>query len=259
MLAALFALGAAATGAAAWAEASAVTNYWTTPAEVKVVDDALLASLIDERADGETRITETINGTSTSYTPARETYSPADRQWQGLPSVARTGDRLWAVWYTGGNGEPRQFNYLVIAYSDDGGANWVDPFLIVDHADPEHTGVNTGVPNFWVDEEGDLCLTYIQYYTWIIRFHDADAAGRQHGHDDRIRGGGGGHAYRHDQDLCLRRRRSDMAAARLPAFGRAQQQAISRIADRADGGRNAPARQQAGKGQRRRHRMRLFL
>ena len=165
MLAALFALGAAATGAAAWAEASAVTNYWTTPAEVKVADDALLASLIDERADGETRITETINGTSTSYTPARETYSPADRQWQGLPSVARTGDRLWAVWYTGGNGEPRQFNYLVIAYSDDGGANWVDPFLIVDHADPEHTGVNTGVPNFWVDEEGDLCLTYIQYYT----------------------------------------------------------------------------------------------
>jgi len=155
-------------------KADAATNYWAQPATVKRVDQELLNTLIDPRADGKTRMTETINGVKKEYTPARETYSPQDRQWQGLPSAVCTGRRIWTVWYTGGSGEPRQFNYLVIAYSDDGGKNWVDPYLVVDHEDPNHDGVSLGVPNFWMDGD-DLCLSYIQYYTWVIRFHNPDA------------------------------------------------------------------------------------
>jgi hypothetical protein len=153
----------------------AASIAWTDPATVKLVDDALLSTLIDARADGSTRITETINGVSRNYTPLRETYSPADRQWQGLPSTVRTGNRLWTTWYTGGSGEPRQLNYLVVAYSDDNGETWVDPYLIVDHDDANHVGVSLGVPNFWMDDD-TLCLTYIQYFTWVIKFHNPDTA-----------------------------------------------------------------------------------
>lgn len=166
--------GTAAGAALTCVPAAAAVNYWNEPATVRRADETLLSTLIDPRTDGETRVTETINGTKTEYTPARETYSPQDRQWQGIPSVVSTGSRLWAVWYTGGSGEPRQFNYLALAYSDNDGKDWVDPYFIVDHPDPERTGVSCVVPNLWTDGD-DLCLTYIQYSTWIIRFHDPDA------------------------------------------------------------------------------------
>lgn len=153
----------------------AATNYWTIPATVTRVTPSFMNQYIDARADGQTEILENINGTPTTYVPSAETYHPADRQWQGLPSMVKTGERLWAAWYTGGTGEPRQFNYIVIAYSDDNGESWVDPYIIVDHPDPEHDGVSNVVPNLFIDNEGNLNLIYIQYYTWIIEFHNAYA------------------------------------------------------------------------------------
>jgi hypothetical protein len=154
---------------------NASTNYWATEATAVKVTDDTLTQYIDPRADGQTEMVERINGSLMTYTPKAETYNPDDRQWQGLPSLAKVGDRLWSVWYTGGTGEPRQFNYLVIAYSDDSGETWVDPFIIVDHSDPNNDGVCLGVPNFYVDESGQLCLIWIQYYTWIMRFDNAGA------------------------------------------------------------------------------------
>jgi hypothetical protein len=151
------------------------TNQWMVPATVTKVTSSTLETLIDPRADGSTEMSERINGVTRTYTPQRETYHPDDRQWQGLPSIVRTGDRLWAAWYSGGTGEPRQFNYVIIAYSDDNGASWVDPFIILDHQDPDHDGVSLVVPNLFVDHEGNLALIWIQYHTWILRFHDADA------------------------------------------------------------------------------------
>ena len=71
---------------------------WTDAAEVKLVDEELLASLIDKRADGESKVTYS----GSTWTAKRETYNPADRQWQGLVSVAAVGDRLWSCFYTGG-------------------------------------------------------------------------------------------------------------------------------------------------------------
>lgn len=154
----------------------AASSPWMEPATVTKVTERTLSTLIDPRADGTTEMSERINGVVRDYIPQRETYHPDDRQWQGLPSIVKVGDRLWAAWYSGGTGEPRQFNYVIIAYSDDEGTSWVDPFIVVDHEDPDQEGVTLVVPNLFVDHNGNLCLIWIQYHTWILRFHDAGAS-----------------------------------------------------------------------------------
>lgn len=153
---------------------AASTPDFTTPATVIPVTEEVLSSLIDSRADGNTPITETIGGVQKTYTPIRETYALQDRQWQGTPTVACLGNRIWCAWQTGGNSEPRIFNYIVIAYSDDGGITWVDPFLIIDHAG-EEKGVYVTCPSFWVNSKGNLCMNYVQYGTWTVEFFAADA------------------------------------------------------------------------------------
>lgn len=158
-------------------EVGASTNFWVYPADVIRFDDkSRLNELIDSRADGVQEITEKIDGVEKTYTHGPETYNPQDRHWQGLPSTIVTGNRLWSTWYTGGTGEPRQFNYIVLAYSDDGGKKWVDPYFVIDHkmegldpSNPEINVANVGVPNLWMD--GDImCLSYIQYGTWVVKF-----------------------------------------------------------------------------------------
>ena len=146
-------------------------SYWDEPANVMLVNDEILRTPIDVRCDGKTKITDTVAGVTKTYT-TRETYNPSDRMWQGLPSVAKVGNRLWECWYTGGSGEPSLLNYVVLAYSDDEGQTWVDPFIVVDHPDPNLDGVSLVVPNLFVD--GDtLCLQYMQSKLWIVRFHNA--------------------------------------------------------------------------------------
>ena len=143
---------------------------WTDPATVKVVDDALLQTLIDPRADGQSKVTYS----GETWTPKRETYNPADRRWQGLISNVKVGNRHWACFYTGGKKEPDPFNYIVLCYSDDDGKTWVDPYIIVDHADLNKSNIMLVVPNLFVDEEGDLWLTYLQSEFWGVRFHNAE-------------------------------------------------------------------------------------
>ncbi len=116
------------------------------------------------------KVDETVLHTPIASTTT-ETYMSSDRQWEGLVSTVCTGKRLWSTWYTGGTKEPHEYNYLVVAYSDDEGKNWIDPYYVVDHIDDD---VSLVVPEFWMD--GDvLCLTYIQSFTWMIRFHNPDA------------------------------------------------------------------------------------
>jgi len=133
---------------------SAAPNRWLEPADVKLVTNEVLNSPIDPRTT--------------------ETYKPSDRIWQGLPSVVKFGNRLWAVYQTGGSSEPVQYNYAVITYSDDNGETWVDPYIVVDHSDPEQSGVNITIPNFWV-YDGDLYLQYMQSGMWMVKFHNADS------------------------------------------------------------------------------------
>lgn len=148
-------------------------SAWGTPASVIRINEENIGDLIDHRADGET----TIKDNDGEYKAKRETYKPSDRQWQGLASVAVTGKRIWACWYTGGTGEPRQFNYIVVAYSDDGGKNWVDPFAVIDSKleFQETAGVCEVVCNFFTDEDGELYLTYMQSTTWAVKFSNAEA------------------------------------------------------------------------------------
>ncbi|MDR1094384.1 MAG: glycoside hydrolase [Clostridiales bacterium] len=141
---------------------------WTDPAIMRLYDAELADTLIDPRADGATKID--------NATQKRETYKPADRQWQGLPTVARTGGRLWAVWYTGGGKEPHQFNYLAVAYSGDEGKTWVDPWAVIDHPDLNRAGVSLVLPNFFLTPSGDLWLYFLQSQTWGIKITNPDAA-----------------------------------------------------------------------------------
>ena len=64
------------------------------------------------------------------FNPGEE-YSEKNRRWQGTPSIEKTGNRLWASWFTGGNFEPDVNNYAVLAYSDDDGETWTDPYMVV--------------------------------------------------------------------------------------------------------------------------------
>ena len=59
-------------------------------------------------------------------------YAAAARLWQGIPGIERTaGGRLYAVWYSGGDGEGPD-NYVVVITSDDSGITWSGAEVVID-------------------------------------------------------------------------------------------------------------------------------
>jgi hypothetical protein len=86
-------------------------------------------------------------------------YNKKTRQWQGCPSIEKTGKRLWAAWFSGGNREPDSGNYGIVSYSDDGGSTWDDPTIIITHRD---TGVRVMDPQLWKDPAGKLWIFWVQ-------------------------------------------------------------------------------------------------
>ena len=101
--------------------------------------------------DATTDLSVTLNPKTT------ENYYPSSRQWNGIPSVITCGNNIFVAWYTGGPKEPSTDNYVVVAASDDGGATWIDPFIIID---PLDTSMRTVVPMFFYNADGDLWLAY---------------------------------------------------------------------------------------------------
>jgi sialidase-1 len=93
-----------------------------------------------------------------------------------------TKGRLWACWVGGGDGPP---GFFILACSDDDGASWSGPHLVIDPHDPS-LGVarRTLVGSLWRDPLNRLWLFFDQslgYFdgragTWAIRCDDADAA-----------------------------------------------------------------------------------
>lgn len=91
------------------------------------------------------------------------------------------GGRLWACWVGGADGEKA---YFVLATSDDRGASWSKPRLVID---PHDTSLplarRTIVGNLWLDPQGRLWLFFDQamtYFdgragTWFTRCDDPDA------------------------------------------------------------------------------------
>lgn len=96
--------------------------------------------------------------------------------------IERTaGGRLWACWVGGGDGPP---GFFVLATSDDEGASWSPPRLVIDPHDAA-LGVarRTLVGSLWRDPLDRLWLFFDQslgYFdgragTWAIRCDDPDA------------------------------------------------------------------------------------
>ena len=87
-----------------------------------------------------------------------EQYVDGNRRWQGIPGIERTaGGRLWATWYSGGEGEG-PLNYVALVSSDDDGESWTPPRLIVDPVDP----IRGFDPCLWTDPSGRLWLFWAQ-------------------------------------------------------------------------------------------------
>lgn len=89
-----------------------------------------------------------------------EAYSVKNRKWQGVPSIERTGSRLWAAWMTGGKYEPSTNNYGLVAYSDDDGENWIEPYIIV--ACNPADGQRAYEHQLWFAPDGKLWLFWCQ-------------------------------------------------------------------------------------------------
>ncbi len=97
--------------------------------------------------------------------------------------IERTpGGRLWACWVGGGDSEK---GFFVLAASDDDGATWSDPRLVIDpHSTDLPCARRTLVGTLWTDPIGRLWLFFDQalgYYDgrsgdWFVRCDNPDAA-----------------------------------------------------------------------------------
>ena len=87
---------------------------------------------------------------------------PATRKWQGVPTIEKTGHRLWAAWFSGGKYEPCIHNYAILAYSDDEGQSWVDPYALIEGDPSQHMRVFD--PQLWRAPDGRLWLFWCRDY-----------------------------------------------------------------------------------------------
>ncbi|MCA1808658.1 MAG: sialidase family protein [Kiritimatiellia bacterium] len=95
-----------------------------------------------------------------NFNPGPE-YADDRRMFQGIASIERApGGRLWAVWYSGGQGESC-LNYVVLATSDNGGTSWSPPVLVIDPPG----AVRTAEPNIWLDPNNKMWLFWNQSHT----------------------------------------------------------------------------------------------
>ncbi|MBQ2613709.1 MAG: exo-alpha-sialidase [Clostridia bacterium] len=107
--------------------------------------------------------------------PGKE-YALENRKWQGVPSIEKTGNRLWSAWFTGGKYEPSIENHAVVAYSDDDGKTWIDPYMVIDCN--LEAGFRVFDPQLWLDNKGKLWLLWCQdTYAKGIKPSDYDTTG----------------------------------------------------------------------------------
>lgn len=91
-------------------------------------------------------------------------YSSATRKWQGIPGIERAANgRLWAVWYSGGEGEGPD-NFLILETSADNGKTWSKEKLVVTPAENLGPVVREFDPCLWIDPTGRLWLFWAQSF-----------------------------------------------------------------------------------------------
>ena len=90
-----------------------------------------------------------------------EKYADDKRVFQGIPGIeCSPGGRLWAAWYSGGQGES-PLNYVVLVTSGDNGESWSKPILVIDPPGK----VRACDHNLWMAPDGKLWLTWMQSHT----------------------------------------------------------------------------------------------
>src|SRR5688572_654898 len=112
--------------------------------------------------------------------PGKE-YTSATLDYAMVIGIDRTPKgRLWAAWVAGGDSEKGLF---VAASSNDDGATWTEPRLVIDPKDaPNGLARRALVGNFWTDPTGRLWLLYDQsmgYFdgragVWAVTCDDPD-------------------------------------------------------------------------------------
>ena len=93
--------------------------------------------------------------------PKNPRYAEDIRNFQGCPTLAVTrGGRIFVGWYSGGTREPHIENYNLLIYSDDRGATWSEPLLVIP-SDRER-GIHALDVQLFVDPEGRLHVYWVQ-------------------------------------------------------------------------------------------------
>lgn len=91
-------------------------------------------------------------------------YAGPTRRWQGVPGIERAGNgRLWAAWYSGGEGEGGH-NHVLLVSSEDDGRSWSAPHLVID---PPGV-IRAFDPVLWIAPSGRLFL----YWSQSIHLYD---------------------------------------------------------------------------------------
>ena len=95
------------------------------------------------------------------YRPEDPAYAEGIRRFQGCPTLAVThGGRLYVGWYSGGSREPHIENYNLLIFSDDKGATWSEPLLVIP-SDRERL-IHALDIQLWCDGDGRLHVFWVQ-------------------------------------------------------------------------------------------------
>lgn len=122
-------------------------------------------SMTDKRPDGfdlsyEQMLAEAAKPQQLIIRPG-SAYAESQRKFQGIPSITvAPGGRLWAIWFSGGQGES-SLNHVLVVTSGDRGETWSDPVLAVDPPG----SVRAYDPQIWVDPDGKLWVFWTQAHT----------------------------------------------------------------------------------------------
>lgn len=98
-------------------------------------------------------------------------YRKENRKFAAMATVEVTENRTWTAWMSGGDKEPHKDNYIIVAYSDDCGDTWVDPYMIID----DTSDGRMRDPVFWYAPTGELYLFFGgRSGTRLIKFTNPD-------------------------------------------------------------------------------------
>ena len=94
--------------------------------------------------------------------PEYKDYLDGVRLWQGMASIAKDNEsgKLFATWYSGGDGEGND-NFALLYTSDDDGRTWTGPVVVVD---PSKKFVRAFDPNLWTDPDGRVWFIWTQSF-----------------------------------------------------------------------------------------------